>query len=434
MRNRSLYRRLWYSFAFTGAALVTAAVGAAQEEKKTLPETKVPETKEPGAEVPGVADPQALAPKPEGKVEGKAEPVPLPAVPAVPAVPAADAAAPRYGRVVGKEVKVLCFASQRSPVYEDVLREGDVVMVGKESGEFLQVVLPLGVVGYVHKDFTTAPVEGVISTTRPRVSFRYRPQAGEAPIQLLEQGARLRYLAAQEGWWKVRMVPEGAWVGIKDVQVFREASPTLVKSYDALRTVHDNQCVAAAAEFAKADAEAKLRQAQVQRLEELRKQVQAAATLADAQQLEKLTELANSVKDLEAEMPADTTPKVSAGLLAADIKSRHLATAARLLLAEKPKPATDVMPGSRLAAAAPFTRFVATGWLRFDRHADGHLQCRLEKGKKAVAYVTCSSGRFDLALFDGVEVGIRGDETSAGLQMAPIIDAVRLEVLTVTPD
>jgi hypothetical protein len=49
-------------------------------------------------------------------------------------------------------------------------------MVGEATGAFRKVMLPLGVVGYVPRDFATAPVDGVITTTRPSVSFRYRPK------------------------------------------------------------------------------------------------------------------------------------------------------------------------------------------------------------------------------------------------------------------
>ena len=329
---------------------------------------------------------------------------------------------------------MLCFASQSSPAYEDVLREGDVVMVGAETGEFVRVVLPLGVVGYVHRDFTTPPVNGVVSTTRPRVSFRYRPKAGEAPTQLLEEGTPLRYLATAESWWKVRMVPAAAWLPIKEVQAFAEASPTLVKSYDALRKLHAEQCAQAAEEFARADAEAKLRQAQVVRLQELRKQVQEVADLPDDEQRQKLTVLGNSLEDLRQEIQKDSPAEITADLLAAYIKNQRLTVAARLLLQEQPKPATDLAPAPRLAGAAPFTRFATSGWLRFDRDAAGHLRCRLEKGKKLIAYVTCSSGRYDLKLFDGIEVGVRGSRTSGRQSTAPVIDAVRLEVLSVSPD
>lgn len=393
---------------------------------------------------------------------------------------------------------MLCYASQRSPAYEDVLREGDVVMVGDESGEFVQVILPLGVVGYVHKDFTTAPVNGVISTTRPRVSFRYRPQTGEAPTQLLEEGTPLRYVAGEDSWWKVRMVPQAAWLPIKEVQVFQEASPTLVKSYEALRQVREEQCTRAGAEFAAEEARQKRLAAQLARLEELRKEVAEAAKLPDREQLEKLTALEGSLDELKQELKqelpeaAGTTPAIAkdparnasaaqavattaaasdasqgtaatkvaqkteesgtmdkpapspvavdADRLAARIRSQRLAATARLLLEEPPKPATDVAPGPRLPSAAPRSRFATTGWVRFDEDAAGHLRCRLEKGGKTVAYITCSNRCYELQLFDGLEVGVSGSKTwggeswGGGPALAPVIDAVRLEVLTVAPD
>jgi len=453
MRDRSLW-----TFALTAVVFMTAAVATAQDPeaetpppvKKEAPPGKAPATTVPGTGTPGLGAPGVEAqgvptpPPPKAEAVKQGEPakqgepvkqgeVEEVAVP-VPAAVTTDAAAPRYARVLGKEVRILCFASQRSPTFEDVLREGDVVMVGEETGEFVKVVMPLGVVGYVHRDFTTPPVNGVISTTRPRVSFRYRPKAGEAPTQLLEKGTPLRYLGTEESWWKVRMVPEAAWLPIKEVQVFAEASPTLVKSHDALRQLHAEQCAQAAAAFAKADAETKLQEAQVLKLQELRTEVKEAADLLDEDQLQKLSELEKSVEELQKELKQESPAAISADLLAAHVKSQRLTVSARLLLKEQPKPAHDVAPGPRLAGTVPFTRFAVTGWLRFERDAAGHRRCRLEKGKKAIAYITCTSGRYDLHLFDGIEVGVRGSRTSGVELIAPVIDAVRLEVLSVSPD
>lgn len=453
MRDRSLC----YSLALSTMVFLSAAVATAQDPE-------------------GAAAPPPPAGKQAPRVDPGLLPTPAADSPVAPAVTVQNAKgeasrdeAPRYGRVLGKEVRVLCFASQRSPAYEDVLREGDVVIVGSESGEFVEVVLPLGVVGYVHQDFTTQPADGVITTTRPRVSFRYRPKAGEAPTQLLGQGTPMRYLASEGRWWKVRLVPESAWLPIKEVQVFQGATPTLVKAYDALRKLQAEQCARSAAEFAKAAADARLRKEQELRLEELRKQVQEAADLPDKEQLDRLTELSASVEELRKEIVKEAAPEelkepkepeqptelrepeeadepkagqdakhspleVSLDLLAAQIKNQRLAAAARRLLEEKPKPASDVAPAPRLGGG--FTRFVATGWLHFDRGAPGQLACRLEKGKKTVAYLTCTSGRYDLELFDGVEVGVRGSKALPGqlTWTAPVIDAVRLEVLSVPLD
>ena len=51
-----------------------------------------------------------------------------------------------YARVLA-EVQPRCFASNRSPVYEDKLQPGQIVRVGKQVGGFRAISLPLGVTG-----------------------------------------------------------------------------------------------------------------------------------------------------------------------------------------------------------------------------------------------------------------------------------------------
>jgi hypothetical protein len=437
MRDRSL----WYAFAWTAVVSLTTAVTTAQdpEPKAKAPSGKLPSAQKPADKVPGETVPggqkagdQKAGDKTAGdKTAGDRKP----GAKAAAVVPtAAGVAQPLYARVIGKEVPVRCFASQRSPFYEDILREGDVVMVGEATGEFRKVMLPLGVVGYVHRDFATAPVDGVITTTRPSVSFRYRPKVAEAPPQLLEQGTKLRYLAAEgTSWWKVRMTPAAAWVPIKEIQVFEEATPTLVKSYDALARLHAEQCAEAAEAFAKADAEARLRQEQLAKVAGLREQLQTTCDLPEEQQLPKLTALAATLAELQKELEKESAADVSARLLAADIKNHRTAVEAVLVLREKPKPATDVKPLPRIADRSARPRFMATGWLRVDRRAPGHWRFRLEKGRKPIAYITCQTGRYNLQLFDGLELGVRGSRSVGGEPVAPVIDVVRLEVLSVAP-
>jgi hypothetical protein len=275
-------------------------------------------------------------------------------------------------------------------------------------------------------------VAGKITTTRPRVSFRYRPKAGEAPPQLLEKGQTLRYLAEEGSWWKVRMMPEAAWLPIKHIQVFQEATPTLVKSYDALRSLHTEECALAAQAFAKADAEARQRQEQLDKVELLRQQLVATNDLPDDQQLTELVKLGGAMQNLQTELQKDSPAALGARLLAADIKGRRIAVEAAQVLRSKPKPAADLTT-ARPAVTNPLARFAATGWLRLEGSGN-HMRFRLEKGAKLIAYVTCDSRRYDLRLFDGVEVGVRGKRSLGGLPVAPVIDAVRLEVLSVSPN
>ncbi len=408
-------RSLWYTFALASVVSLTVGVATAQNPESKAPEYKGNAT-EPSSKPSAVKEPAVVEPAVQ-------EPTPMPA----------DAGPPLYGRVTAKEAAVRCFASQRSPAYEDILREGDVVMVGEATGEFRKVILPLGVMGYVHRDFATAPVDGEITTTRQRVSFRYRPKAGEAPPELLEQGTRLRLLAVEGSWLKVRMVPVAAWLPIKDIQVFQEATPTLVKSCDALRKLHAEECAKAAEAFAKADAEAKLRQEQLAKVEQVREQLMATRELPEDQELAQLVKLAATMEELQKEFQEESPAALGARLLAADIKGRHIAVEAAQVLREQPKP-SNLSAARPAPVENPLARFAATGWLRLDEGSTGHLRFRLEKGTKLIAYVTCDSRRYALELFDGVEVGVRGKRSLAGLPVAPLIDVMRVEILSVARD
>ena len=65
------------------------------------------------------------------------------------------ATAEPFGRIARPEVTLRCFPTEISPAYEETLNEGDAVRVaGSADNGFVPVRLPLGVRGYVHKDFS----------------------------------------------------------------------------------------------------------------------------------------------------------------------------------------------------------------------------------------------------------------------------------------
>ena len=100
-----------------------------------------------------------------------------------------------------------------------------------------------------------------------------------------------------------------------------------------------------------------------------------------------------------------------------------------MVIRARPKPATDIQPPKPVVPPDAMKRFDATGWLRYDKHATGRGRYRLEKGRKLIAYVTCTSGRYDLKLFDGIELGVRGGRQVGGEPVAPVIDVDRVEVI-----
>ncbi len=75
-------------------------------------------------------------------------------------------------------------------------------------------------------------------------------------------------------------------------------------------------------------------------------------------------------------------------------------------------------------------RFQARGWLRQDEEVPGRFY--VQWAGRTASEVTCGSGRYDLALFAGAEIGVQGAMTrSAGSVDRPMrIDATRIEVLS----
>ncbi len=78
-------------------------------------------------------------------------------------------------------------------------------------------------------------------------------------------------------------------------------------------------------------------------------------------------------------------------------------------------------------------RFQARGWLELQEKA-GEKHYLVRWGSDVLARVQCSSGRYDLDLFDGVEIGVQGSAIRAAEATSgsyPLIDIDRIEVLSV---
>lgn len=169
-----------------------------------------------GVPTPGVPTPGVTA---------AAKPVPaapdVTAVTAEPKAPTAQKAAPVFGKVVGEEVAVRCWASAVAtpPKYEDVLKKGQVVQLGSSENGFRAVVLPLGPIGYVSERFTKQAEDGTATSKGVKVAFRYRPRTSEAPVAQMPEGTVLRVLSTEDGWCRVRVASMEAWVAEADKMI-----------------------------------------------------------------------------------------------------------------------------------------------------------------------------------------------------------------------
>ena len=73
------------------------------------------------------------------------------------------------------------------------------------------------------------------------------------------------------------------------------------------------------------------------------------------------------------------------------------------------------------------SRMHTIGWLTYHPAAGGPSAFRLEKGGRVISYLYCNSLRYDLAMFQGVEIGVRGVRRQDAV--VPYLDVQRIEVL-----
>ena len=333
----------------------------------------------------------------------------------------------QYAKVTVAELQPRCFAGPKSPLYGDRLTEGAVVRVGATVGDYQRLVLPLGVTGYVHKKFTAEPVEGMVEATASNVSFRYRPTSSEVPALVMPKGTKL-YLVADVGdWWQVSHPGAPAYIARADVQAFATPSSTLEASFEQLRVDRRARWTAAV-------------------LSREQQRAAAAALVARSAELDAIVEGFGEVTARPLEQQdfgavelrltallgdlAEGTPQhLRAVRVQREIERQKLLARAIKVVAE-PAPtrdeAAEILPAE---VGDPLARFDAVGWLRHHASSRAPDYFTLEKGGRLLYVVTCTGGRYDLRMFDGVEVGITGSKSRPAADKVREVDALKLEVL-----
>lgn len=92
------------------------------------------------------------------------------------------------------------------------------------------------------------------------------------------------------------------------------------------------------------------------------------------------------------------------------IETQRWLAEAMAIQASKP-PAVEEPPPPRVD---PLESMQAIGWLRYERRLGGPGLYYVEKGGQRQDALTCNSGRYDLALFVGHEVGLNGPRRAPG--------------------
>ncbi len=351
-----------------------------------------------------------------------------PAAPAAPAVAPTPAATPVYGRVVADKVALRCWpgAVASPPVFEETLSKDQVVVVGRSENGFRAVHVPIGPIGYVNRKFTEAAADGQVKTKGTKVSFRFRPRSSEPPVSQLEDGVALHVVGEQDDWYRVRVPGIEAWVAEAEVQVGDQADPALAKSYAEWQQRQQSEVQKRLDEIAARVARAKQDEQDLLQVQQVQDAFRAEMNKPLAEQrYEPITETLDKL--------VATLDKESAGRAAIDSLKKRIETqrwlAEATAVRDSKPPVVDEPPAEK---KDQLERFQAIGWLRYERRLGGPGVYFIEKGDQRQHVLACSSGRYDLALFVGREVGVNGPRRRPGTDAMSVLDVERLEVLGTT--
>jgi len=379
------------------------------------------------------------------------------------ATPHADASAQDQGRLVSY-VAVGSGGAKARNLYDDQglvvleIPSGMVLAVHGERSGWLEVEVPGGFRVWVFGEYVRPAAEaGVLQITGDNVRMRPLPSSGPESLplrQLLAKGDRVRLiqrhdasLELREDWVQVWSPPGArAWVRASETVPLPAGAdgPKLwaAASVGALQrppqATSKGQAVPAAAPATKATAEAR--------------QVTDLMQTADARlRAEREVDEAGGTPDYAGAIAAyEAVLKVSDGGPTADVARGRIRLAQSYAEAhalreelENEKAALDSALAKREEERTAARerdvyegRFASRGWLESAPVLGGDPVWVLRWSGDRVAEVVCTSGRYDLSLFAGFEIGIDGDVLRGPLLAADQsvarpqqVDVRRIEVL-----
>lgn len=340
-------------------------------------------------------------------------------------------AALRFARIEVEKQPVRCFANENSPLYLDEIAQGAVVQVGEPSGDFVAVTLPLGVTGYVHKKFATEPDQnGFVRTNGKRVSFRYRPRSTEAPADALDDGVALHFMGDEGDWYLVRNPRTVGYVPTSVLSMDLEAGAA-AQAWSQLETARRaewEQQTKARIEAAK-QAE-KLAQNRAALQEIVGKFGAEAGKPWETQEREAYVALEASAQALSKSFDDGSTEHLTLASLGLEIRKQIVVLDAQVVAKEKLPPPSLENSIVKPTVEDPLARFDLVGWVRVVNTSLANRGVRLIRGGRILGYLTCANERYDLAMFEGVEVGVIGPREAAA-DGTWVLDVQRMEVLGV---
>jgi hypothetical protein len=144
----------------------------------------------------------------------------------------------------------------------------------------------------------------------------------------------------------------------------------------------------------------------------------------DEQQFAPLQETLAKVID---DLTTDGVARIACAALQKRLETQQWIVEATAARNEKP-------PASNPAPAKPVSkdrleRFESSGWLRYESRLAGPGIYYIEKGGRRQHLLSCNTGRFDLSLFVGREVGVIGPRRRPIAASLSVLDVERIEVL-----
>ncbi len=327
--------------------------------------------------------------------------------------------------------KLRCWAGPNSPVYDDVFAKDAVVKVGRSEGGFREVLLPIGPFGYVHKNFTGAMQDGIVTSKGKGVAFRYRPRSGEAPVTSMPDGTKLSVVGTKEDWWCVRYPGIVGWLPEAELQVFPQPPETMVKAHAEFEKLQRGQVTAYLDGIQAAVAAQQLADSRRKAMVEL--QDRFTKELQKAPKEQALDPIATAADALLADVGTDVDLKASVQELQRRIGAQKWVVEATMVRDDQPVPPKDLVQPPPGLVADPLDRFQSVGFLRWEKGLTGPGNYVVEKGGQRLYFVSCNSGRYDLSLFVDCEVGLVGARRRPTTDSLRVLDVEKIEVLAARP-
>jgi len=342
--------------------------------------------------------------------------------------PATGADSGALAVVLVEDQPLSCWPTRNSPHYRQSLTVDSVVRVGDRRDGFRQVLLPLGPLGFVHKKFASEPDDGKVVSKGKAVSFRRRPQSGEAPVTSLAEGTEL-WLVGEEGdWWCVRFPARDCWVTESALQIIDEPTASALQAHDEFMAEQRGQVQAYLTIVAEQRAAAELAATQRQQLQALQDRL--AVELQRPPTEQALAELASATQELLASMAEEAELRPAGLDLERRITAQQWIVEAVAVRDEQPVPPRDLLPPPPANVPDPLERFQAVGFLRWQRGFVGPGKYVIEKGGQPLYVVSCDSGRYDLSIFVDREVGLIGSRRRPATESLRLLDVERSEGLS----